>query len=343
MTIGFDAPQISSDGRVVLHLDGQTYSTPLPVSAQIALVDFVSNGGGFISAQWDGYERSQGRQAEMDDLTLQSWGNIDNCGNNCSVIWTIVSGQENHPVLAGIPSSFTFFADGHDATPRGEFATNPSTVLMSSPSGGPAVLVREFGSGRVVNFAHAANYLSLGLTLQNANIQQLYVNAVNWISEIQVAMKSSPGLFARAAAHSPSELQGGFSFQWREKLSFSVSSMRELFTLYVGNSIAAAQNVTANETQSWLTTVIGTVADENGNPVNGATLVVNGNVTGTTRADGSFSISDVPVGLEDISITATAPINGKRLAGSSSPLSPVPNGITNAGKIVLRCLAPLCQ
>jgi len=177
---GTDPPLTDFD--VVVHLNGATFSFPLPVSAQTALVDFVRNGGGFVGSQWNGFELVQGRQTAMRDLILQLWPNPDNCGG-CNMTWTVVPIQENHPVLEGVPDSFTFFADGHAAGSLVEFAEDPSAVLMRSPGGGPAVLVREFGDGRVVNFSSAANYLSQGLTLRDPNIQRLYINAVTWGSK----------------------------------------------------------------------------------------------------------------------------------------------------------------
>jgi hypothetical protein len=58
---------------------------------------------------------------------------------------------------------------------------------MQVPTGRPAVLVRQFGSGRVVNFSFAPNYYfdDLGnihdpVTLQDPTVQQLYINAVSW-------------------------------------------------------------------------------------------------------------------------------------------------------------------
>jgi hypothetical protein len=164
----------------VVHLDGQTFSSPLPTQSQTALESFVNNGGGFIASQWDGFERSQNIQTGLPDLVLQLWNTpgSQNCGG-CSVTYNVVPGQESHPVLAGVPSSFTIFADGHDAGSRILYSTNPSTVLMTVPAGGPGVLVRQFGNGRVVNFSWAANYQTQQ-TLLDPNVQKLYVNAVNW-------------------------------------------------------------------------------------------------------------------------------------------------------------------
>ena len=180
------APEFTWDGTnpplagfdVVIHLDGSTYSAPLPGTAQAALVAFVRNGGGFIGGQWNGYEL--GSQQGMTDLILQLWntGNDQDCGQ-CIVTYNVEAAQASHPLLADIPPSFTFFADGHSAGQQVFYETGPSTVLMRIPAGGPAVLVRNLGNGRVVNFSIAPNYLS-SQTLQDPNIQHLYANAVAW-------------------------------------------------------------------------------------------------------------------------------------------------------------------
>jgi hypothetical protein len=191
-TVAVHAPEYTWDTtnpsltnfNCVIHLDGATYATPLPAQSQAALESFVNNGGGFIGSQWDGFERARGIQTGMPNLVLQLWGFANgeqDCGP-CSVTYNVVPGQENHPVLAGVPSSFTFSADGQSAGSAVQFATNPSTVLMRIPAGGPAVLVRSFGNGRVVNFSWAPNYLSTK-TLLDPNVQKLYINAVNWVAD----------------------------------------------------------------------------------------------------------------------------------------------------------------
>jgi hypothetical protein len=180
---------------VVIHLDGETYDFPLSSSAQTVLTDFVQSGGGFVGAKWDGYEV----QPELANLVLQGMGgNPDgpekNCGA-CQVTYEKLPAGEGHPVMAGIPVSFTFTADGHDAGPQVTFASEPSTVLMQVSTGGPAVLVRQFGAGRVVNFSFAPNYpfddlgnLNDPKTLLDANIQHLYLNAIQWTAASRVAV-----------------------------------------------------------------------------------------------------------------------------------------------------------
>lgn len=175
----WDGTNPSVDGfECVVHLNGRTSALPLPVDAQRALVAFVREGGGYIGSQWNGFERVSGHQVDMNDLVLQLWPHPDNC-LECDMTWSEVPAEGDHPVLAGIPETFTFFADGHDAGPLVVFEQDPSIILMTSPGGGPAVIVREFEKGRVVSFSSAANHRT-GLTLQDFNILSLYLNAANW-------------------------------------------------------------------------------------------------------------------------------------------------------------------
>jgi hypothetical protein len=180
------APEYSWDGTnpaltgyaLVIHLNGFTWATPLRAASQAALTSFVQNGGGFIGASWNGYEATVS-QRSMPELVLQGTG--PNCGQ-CVITYNVVQGQESHPVLAGIPATFTFRADGNDAGAQLPFASNPSTVLMRVPTGPPAVLVRQVGAGKVVSFSFAPNYGlgSLGITLLDPNILRLYLNSAIW-------------------------------------------------------------------------------------------------------------------------------------------------------------------
>ena len=169
---------------VIVHLNGATYKFQLPQMGQEALVDFVRSGGGYVGGQWNGYEVYKGLLLYMDDLVLQLWDqeqlDSDNC-KDCMMTWKVVSEQGGHPVLDGIPPTVTFFAGGHDAEDLVEFGVDPSLVLMTSRAGGPAVMVRELEVGKIVAFSSAANYRT-ELTLQDPNIERLYVNAVAWAS-----------------------------------------------------------------------------------------------------------------------------------------------------------------
>jgi hypothetical protein len=172
---GFDA---------VIHLDGVTWPEPLPAAAQSELSTFVLNGGGYIGSQWIGYEQSTGKQTRMPNLVLLGYGNSgkeQECAR-CTVTYNLAPGHAHHPVVAGLPPSFTFSADGHHAGPVIPFLDNPSTMLMRIPSGNAAVIVRQYGYGKVVNFSFSANYGlgGAGRTLLDPNVQRLYLNALRW-------------------------------------------------------------------------------------------------------------------------------------------------------------------
>jgi hypothetical protein len=174
-----------TDYKVVVHLNGATYNPgeALPPGAQVQLSAFVEAGGGYVAAQWNGFEHVNGSQNKMPNLVLMGNGGPEaqNCGP-CIVVYNRQAGEENHPVLAGLPTPFTFDADGHSAGPQMPFTTSRSTVLMRVAAGGPGVLVRQFGAGRIVNFSFAPNYVvgAAGKTLLNPSVQKLYANAIVW-------------------------------------------------------------------------------------------------------------------------------------------------------------------
>ena len=201
----WDATNPSLDGYdLVIHLNGNTVGPDFILSpfAQAALVDFVRAGGGFIGSQWSGYEASIGQDV-MQDLVLMGFGGLvdENCFS-CGMTYTRVAEHQNHPVLAGIPSPFTFEADGHVSGELIEFPTDPAVVLMQVPSGAAGVAVRSLGSGKVVNFSFAPNYGlgGDGATLQNSDVQQLYVNAVSWAARSATQPTKTPATITLAYA-----------------------------------------------------------------------------------------------------------------------------------------------
>ena len=84
-----------------------------------------------------------------------------------------------------------------------------------------------------------------------------------------------------------------------------------------------------------LTTVVGVVLDEDGSPVEGASVTTLGGQSGITGVDGSFSLSNVPATMGDITVTAVVIRDELELQGSSQPTLAVPGGITDVGAISL--------
>jgi len=164
------------DFATVIHLNGTTYQNKMLTTGQQALVDFVYDGGGYIHTEWNAYQINQNQMMLMRDLIL-----FDRTSGSEGVLtWDVNASEINHPVLNGIPSSFSFDGGMNEGTVH-PFSIDPSVVLMTA-SAGDMVAVREFGMGRIVGFAHAANYSSYE-TLLDPNIQQLFVNAAIWTME----------------------------------------------------------------------------------------------------------------------------------------------------------------
>lgn len=166
---GFDA---------VIHLDGATYWTPMPVAGQQALVDYVlQDGGTYITQEWSAYEVDQtgGMNTMREIVVLQRRG-----GTQGNYTYTTVPGKENDPILDGLPNSFVV-TGGHNIGAARFFNQNPSRVLMTADNGvGDAVVVRDFDNGgAAIGFAHACNYNNYP-TLSIPEVQQLYVNSVRY-------------------------------------------------------------------------------------------------------------------------------------------------------------------
>lgn len=162
---------------VVIHLNGTTYSSGMPAAGQTALVSYVSGGGGFIESEWDAYEIDDtSTMTTMKDIVILE--RVD--GREGAATYSTVSGKASHEVLKGITSGMSFDGGISNGAAR-TYSSDPVEVLMTDDLGNDAVMVREWGVGRIVGFSHAGNYGSYG-TLADADIQDLYVNAVAWAS-----------------------------------------------------------------------------------------------------------------------------------------------------------------
>jgi len=166
---------------VVIHLNGSTYATEMPAAGQIELDAFVSLGGGFISGEWNAYQVGKGEMLDMTDLILFE----RTSGSSTTLTLSDVVGQETHPILANVPSSFSFYA-AHNVGAVATFGYDEPVVLMQDGGGNDAVAVREWGQGRIVGFHHAGN--NIAGVLSDANVQQLYIDGTYWAASYQTCV-----------------------------------------------------------------------------------------------------------------------------------------------------------
>ncbi|MCP4361194.1 MAG: VWA domain-containing protein, partial [Chloroflexi bacterium] len=158
-------PNPSGFDTIVL-LDGQTYDSAMSVAGQAALLNFVQNGGGLILTEWIAFEAgSHSTMAALIPLTRSS-------GVNGTETYAVVA---THPVVEGVNPSFTI------TTGTNVGSANSGTVLVTGSSAGDAVVAKEAGLGRVVEFASAGSYEGND-PFNEANMQRLLVNAVSWVA-----------------------------------------------------------------------------------------------------------------------------------------------------------------
>ena len=161
---------------VVLHLNGDTYDTEMPLAGQNALVAYVQAGGGFIAHEWNAYQvDTQSEMGAMIDITPLE----RTSGDTTALTLSVVSAQASHAVLAGIPSAISVPSTGHNVGYARSYGVDPVTVLMTDNLGNDALVVREWGVGKIVMFHHSGNHSGSSI-LSTAGLQDVYVNAVTW-------------------------------------------------------------------------------------------------------------------------------------------------------------------
>lgn len=169
---------------VVVHLNGNPdVIKVMPSSGVSALVSYVQNGGGFItgentSAQLTVPPAFGGLSVAMRDLMP-----FERTGGRGPqpVTLSAIGGAQGHPVLTGLPSSFTFNAARLSGGVR-SYASDPAQPLMEDELGSAAVVIRPFQSGRAVGFHHAGNFGAQD-ALSDVNVQRLYSNAIRWADQ----------------------------------------------------------------------------------------------------------------------------------------------------------------
>lgn len=164
-----------SDYSSIVQLGGNGYNSDMPMAGQTSLVSFVQAGGIYINTGGTFYDQGNFNTfAGMADLMLLKFTQQTEMP---SLQLTAASGMSSHPVLNGI-TSLTMTNMYYVQSAVKTFSANPPTVLMTDAAAEPMIVVRDFGSGHVVNFGFCA----AGNTacLEDAGVQRLLANAASW-------------------------------------------------------------------------------------------------------------------------------------------------------------------
>ena len=104
----------------------------------------------------------------MRDLILLDWNSWNYL--NDSETYTVAG---SHPITANLPPSFTMPFNAHTYG----VARPGTTTLITGTSSNDAVVVKEIGSGRVVEYAWANDFIG---TTWTPELEQLFVDSVIW-------------------------------------------------------------------------------------------------------------------------------------------------------------------
>jgi len=176
----------------VIHLNGSLDSTRemVPPSVVKLLAYVETDGGGLITSQNTEAQLQFGNLSPAMEalMLLDLIEPITGAPPVGPMSLTPVAGFESHPILTtGLTSPITFDGGRMRAVVRDYLADpDPATVIARDELGLDAVAVRELRSGRVVSFHHNGNYgtgVTLSNTLQDPEVQQLYINAVRWADQ----------------------------------------------------------------------------------------------------------------------------------------------------------------
>ena len=168
-----------ADYDVIVHMNGESFSTPMSSSGQTAIMEFVRNGGGYLGGEWLSYERNN--HVIMQDLILLERLN----GVTERLNFSKVSGI-SHPITDNLPSSFLTSSLYGRSPGRIPTALQPYvTTLMTSPfqsQNYPSVTIRELDRGRVVFFDHTVGVYGGTPYLNDNNMLELYLSSIRWLS-----------------------------------------------------------------------------------------------------------------------------------------------------------------
>jgi hypothetical protein len=168
----------ASGFAVVILATGGSYSTDMSSAGQTSIATAAASGNtGVVFFEWSSYHTYNYRWQSLKNLLLLAWRS-DSSGSTMTFTSTT-----SHPIWTGLPSSFTtvpsiYYSIGATIVNGG------SSIATSTQAGGPAVIVRDTGGGRVVHFANATHNSAGTSVWGDANLMKLVSNAAKWAAKL---------------------------------------------------------------------------------------------------------------------------------------------------------------
>ncbi len=174
----YDVTTIPDQFDTVLHLNGSQPAQSFSINTQKALVQFVNSGGKYLYGEWNGYEYAQGRMSEMSDLIIIRRKFPASMVSGMTLKETIFG--KKHPLLANLKFPLYLPMMGMSLGEAAVFSKNPVQVLAKSVEIYDEIAIRRLGEGLVIAFAFETTGPYAANALNNPNILQLYLNALEF-------------------------------------------------------------------------------------------------------------------------------------------------------------------
>ena len=164
------SPAASTFG-VVIVTPGNTYATDMPLLGQQSIIAGQAANAGIVFTEFFAYHITNSRY-----LTLQPLLLFPRTTGYASVMTFNVT-QVNHPIWAGLPSTFS---TASMLSSSGALIGAAQQIASYTQSGNnPGVAIRDNGGGRIVQIAHSAGYNNQPW-YNDANLVKMMSNSALW-------------------------------------------------------------------------------------------------------------------------------------------------------------------
>ena len=144
----------------------------MPIDGQLAILDVISRGGGFVTTEWSVWRSGVGGFPSL----LPAFAVEASATFNSTPTTTYTQLTPDAVMNDGVPASFAFTLDSYSGTNNQLIPKPGATIFYTSSALDNGVVGWDFGNGRAVHFSACAGPTSLA----DPNFARLFTNAMKW-------------------------------------------------------------------------------------------------------------------------------------------------------------------
>ena len=169
--------------KLVIFLNGVSWTNQMPDSTQKRILDYVSQGGSLFSIEWTvWYESSTGYDILRSALPV-TYGGYGSTGSE------LYKKMQEHPISAGLPDSFMVNGDwSYSVTVLDTARAKQARTIFTGSLSGNAVVTGRYGLGNIIHWNMGGHYH--GPNIWSEEVKHLLVNIISYGAEISTGMES---------------------------------------------------------------------------------------------------------------------------------------------------------